>query len=115
MSRAAESALRASGDSAIVNVSSIAGVRGVVEHVVRRTVAHGLLVVAAELLGDELLRVVEDLRLEAELLSDEKERAEHVMLVDLARNDIGRVCDYQSVEVKDLMIIERYSLSLIHI
>jgi hypothetical protein len=38
-----------------------------------------------------------------------KERAEHVMLVDLARNDIGRVCDFGSVQVKDLMIIERYS------
>lgn len=51
----------------------------------------------------------EDLALETELLADPKERAEHVMLVDLARNDIGRVCDYGSVEVKDLMIIERYS------
>ena len=51
----------------------------------------------------------EDLALEKELLADPKERAEHVMLVDLARNDIGRVCDYGSVEVKDLMIIERYS------
>ncbi|MBO61816.1 MAG: anthranilate synthase component I [Verrucomicrobiales bacterium] len=51
----------------------------------------------------------EDLLLERELLADPKERAEHVMLVDLARNDIGRVCDYGSVEVKDLMIIERYS------
>ena len=50
-----------------------------------------------------------DLALENELLADPKERAEHVMLVDLARNDIGRVCDYGSVEVKDLMIIERYS------
>ena len=53
--------------------------------------------------------VDEDLALEKELLADPKERAEHVMLVDLARNDIGRVCDYGSVEVKDLMIIERYS------
>ena len=44
-----------------------------------------------------------------ELLADPKERAEHVMLVDLARNDIGRVCDYGSVRVKDLMVIERYS------
>ncbi|MGA1235407.1 MAG: anthranilate synthase component I [Limisphaerales bacterium] len=51
----------------------------------------------------------EDLRHEKELLADPKERAEHVMLVDLARNDLGRVCDYSSVEVKDLMIIERYS------
>ena len=51
----------------------------------------------------------EDAALEKELLADPKERAEHVMLVDLARNDIGRVCDYGSVQVKDLMIIERYS------
>jgi len=51
----------------------------------------------------------EDLALEKELLADPKERAEHVMLVDLARNDIGRVCDFGSVTVKDLMIIERYS------
>jgi len=53
--------------------------------------------------------VEEDLALEKELLADPKERAEHVMLVDLARNDIGRVCDFGSVAVKDLMIIERYS------
>lgn len=51
----------------------------------------------------------EDLALEKELLADPKERAEHVMLVDLARNDIGRVCDFGSVHVRDLMIIERYS------
>ncbi len=51
----------------------------------------------------------EDHALEQELLADPKERAEHVMLVDLARNDIGRVCDFGSVQVKDLMIIERYS------
>jgi anthranilate synthase component 1 len=51
----------------------------------------------------------EDLALEKELLADPKERAEHVMLVDLARNDIGRVCDFGSVQVKDLMVIERYS------
>ncbi len=53
--------------------------------------------------------VEEDEALEKELLADPKERAEHVMLVDLARNDIGRVCDYGSVAPKDLMIIERYS------
>lgn len=51
----------------------------------------------------------EDAALEAELLADPKERAEHVMLVDLARNDLGRVCDYATVKVKDLMIVERYS------
>jgi anthranilate synthase component 1 len=51
----------------------------------------------------------EDSALEKELLADPKERAEHVMLVDLARNDIGRVCDFGSVQVKDLMTIERYS------
>ena len=51
----------------------------------------------------------EDRRLAGELLADPKERAEHVMLVDLARNDIGRVCDYGTVRVPDLMFIERYS------
>ncbi len=51
----------------------------------------------------------EDKALEEELLADPKERAEHVMLVDLARNDLGRVCEFGSVRVKDLMIIERYS------
>lgn len=51
----------------------------------------------------------EDLSNEKDLLADPKERAEHVMLVDLARNDIGRVCDFGSVQVKDLMVIERYS------
>jgi anthranilate synthase component 1 len=51
----------------------------------------------------------EDKALEKELLADPKERAEHVMLVDLARNDLGRVCDFGTVRVKELMTIERYS------
>lgn len=51
----------------------------------------------------------EDAFLEAELLGDPKERAEHVMLVDLARNDIGRVVEFGSCRVDDLMIVERYS------
>jgi anthranilate synthase component 1 len=51
----------------------------------------------------------EDVRLEAELRNDEKERAEHVMLVDLGRNDVGRVSDYGTVKVRDLMFVERYS------
>ena len=52
---------------------------------------------------------VEDRRLEADLRADEKEVAEHVMLVDLGRNDVGRVSEYGSVKVKDLMFVERYS------
>ncbi|MFH7319100.1 anthranilate synthase component I [Desulfurivibrio sp. D14AmB] len=52
---------------------------------------------------------VEDLALEKELLADPKERAEHLMLVDLGRNDVGRVARYGSVEVRDLLVIERYS------
>lgn len=51
----------------------------------------------------------QDADLEAELLADPKERAEHIMLVDLGRNDCGRVSQYGSVEVDDLMIVERYS------
>ncbi|MDP9049603.1 MAG: anthranilate synthase component I [Acidobacteriota bacterium] len=52
---------------------------------------------------------VEDRALEADLRADEKEVAEHVMLVDLGRNDVGRVSEYGSVKVKDLMFVERYS------
>jgi anthranilate synthase component I len=51
----------------------------------------------------------EDQKLEAELLADPKERAEHVMLVDLGRNDLGRVCEYGSVKPERLMFVERYS------
>jgi anthranilate synthase component 1 len=51
----------------------------------------------------------QDLELEAELLADEKERAEHVMLVDLGRNDVGRVAKYGSIEIPDVMVVERYS------
>ena len=51
----------------------------------------------------------EDLKLEKELLGSEKERAEHTMLVDLERNDLGRVCDYGSVKLTEAMTVERYS------
>jgi anthranilate synthase component 1 len=51
----------------------------------------------------------EDQRLAEEMLADPKERAEHVMLVDLGRNDLGRVCEYGTVKVSDMMYVERYS------
>ena len=51
----------------------------------------------------------EDQRLADELLADPKERAEHVMLVDLGRNDVGRIAEYGSVELSDVMVVERYS------
>jgi anthranilate synthase component I len=51
----------------------------------------------------------EDAQIAAELLANEKERAEHVMLVDLGRNDLGTVCEYDSVQVDELLQIERYS------
>lgn len=56
----------------------------------------------------------QDRRISAELLADEKERAEHIMLVDLGRNDLGRVCEPGTVEVDELMGIEKYS-HVIHI
>ena len=52
---------------------------------------------------------VEDARLAAELLADPKERAEHIMLVDLGRNDVGRVARYNTVKLTDTMVIEKYS------
>lgn len=51
----------------------------------------------------------EDIKLSNELIENEKERAEHVMLVDLERNDLGRVCKYGTVEVNEFMVIEKYS------
>src|SRR6202023_2670066 len=51
----------------------------------------------------------DDLRMADELKRNEKERAEHVMLVDLGRNDLGRVCEYGSVRVPQYMGLERYS------
>jgi anthranilate synthase component 1 len=51
----------------------------------------------------------EDQRLEKQMLASEKERAEHIMLVDLGRNDLGRVCDYGTVKVEQLMAVERFS------
>ncbi len=51
----------------------------------------------------------EDAEYARELLADKKERAEHVMLVDLGRNDLGRVCEYGSVQVDDFMVVENYS------
>jgi anthranilate synthase component 1 len=52
---------------------------------------------------------VDDARIARELLEDPKERAEHVMLVDLGRNDLGRVCEYGTVEVETFMAVETYS------
>ena len=51
----------------------------------------------------------DDDRMMAELMADEKERAEHLMLVDLGRNDVGRIAKYGSVRVSELMVVERYS------
>src|SRR5215467_11771589 len=51
----------------------------------------------------------EDKRIEREMMASEKERAEHIMLVDLGRNDLGRVCDYGTVQPEKLLTVERYS------
>jgi len=53
--------------------------------------------------------IEEDMRLEQELLADPKERSEHLMLIDLGRNDVGRVAETGSVELTDEMVVERYS------
>ncbi len=53
--------------------------------------------------------VEQDEKLAAELLADPKERAEHLMLIDLARNDVGRIAEIGSVKVTEQMVIERYS------
>ena len=55
------------------------------------------------------LVIVDDIRLGKELLASEKDRAEHIMLVDLARNDVNRVCKPETVEVDDLMRLEKFS------
>lgn len=51
----------------------------------------------------------EDKKLEKNLLESPKERAEHIMLVDLGRNDLGRVCEYQTIQIPELMVVEKYS------
>ena len=58
---------------------------------------------------DARLEKITDEALATELLADEKERAEHIMLVDLGRNDLGRVCEYGTVGLKESFVIERYS------
>ena len=55
------------------------------------------------------LVIVDDIRLGKELLASEKDRAEHIMLVDLARNDVNRVCKPETVQVDDLMRLEKFS------
>ena len=55
------------------------------------------------------MNVDEDNKLAEELINDPKECSEHLMLLDLGRNDVGRVCDFGSIEINDKMIIEKYS------
>ena len=88
------------GESAIVGTSPEIHVRCEDKHVEVRPIAGT---------RPRGATVEEDLALEKDLLADPKERAEHIMLVDLGRNDIGRVCDFNSVRVPELMVIERYS------
>ncbi len=88
------------GDSAMVGSSPEVHVRCVDGHAELRPIA-GTRPRAADPAKDE--------ELAKELLADPKERAEHIMLVDLARNDLGRVCTYGTVRVPELMVIERYS------
>ena len=88
------------GDTRIIGASPELLVRVEDSHVVTRPIA------GTRRRGRD---AAEDRRLAAELLSDEKERAEHIMLVDLHRNDIGRVCKPGSVTVDDLMSVEQYS------
>uniref|UniRef100_A0A7V3RHK1 Anthranilate synthase component 1 n=1 Tax=candidate division WOR-3 bacterium TaxID=2052148 RepID=A0A7V3RHK1_UNCW3 len=69
----------------------------------------GNLAISRPLAGTRPRGQDEDKRLEKELLNDEKEKAEHIMLVDLARNDLGKVCEYGTVKPTALLKIERYS------
>lgn len=88
------------GDSAMVGSSPEVHVRGEDGHAEIRPIA------GTRPRSNDPAR---DAKLAEELLADPKERAEHIMLVDLARNDLGRVCKFGSVKVPELMVIERYS------
>ena len=88
------------GDSAMVGSSPEVHVRAEDGHAELRPIA------GTRPRSDDAAK---DEQLSKELLADPKERAEHIMLVDLARNDLGRVCTFGSVTVPELMVIERYS------
>ena len=88
------------GDSAMVGSSPEVHVRGEEGHAELRPIA-GTRPRAED--------PAQDAKLAGELLADPKERAEHIMLVDLARNDLGRVCTFGTVRVPELMVIEKYS------